>query len=172
MIPTIRKLFFSLWLVTLLTACGYRPSAHVVKKVIGKRVYTKVDVSRADPENAVLTKDGLNRALQTRLKSIVTTREEADSMIGVSYKSIHFTPLQYDKNGYVVEYQVNMRLKFTFEKKNHHEEKIILGLYEFPIAPTSIIANDLRLKAIEKSSVKALDQFIAYLSAKGYFVDE
>ena len=168
----IYKLLFSLWIVLLVTACGYRPSAQFAKKVIGERVYTNVDVSLADPENAVLTKDGLNRALQTRLKSIVTRKRDADSMIGVQYAGVIFIPLQYNKNGYVVQYQVVMKLKFTFVKGNYREERFTIGRYEFPIAPTAIIANDLRIKAIEKSSIKALDQFIAYLSAKGYFVDE
>ncbi len=168
----IYKLLFSLYIVLLVTACGYRPSAQFAKKVIGERVYTNVDVSLADPENAVLTKDGLNRALQTRLKSIVTRKRDADSMIGVQYAGVQFVPLQYNKNGYVVQYQVVMRLKFTFIKGENREEHFTIGRYEFPIAPTAIIANDLRVKAIEKSSEKALDQFIAYLSAKGYFVDK
>jgi outer membrane lipopolysaccharide assembly protein LptE/RlpB len=158
--------------LVLLTACGYRPSAQFAKKVIGEKVYTNVDVSLSDPENAVLTKDALNRALQTRLKTIVTRKEDAEAMIAVVYENIRFVPLQYDKNGYVVFYQVNMTLRFTFEKGKHQESRKIIGRYEFPILPTAIIANDLRIKAIEKSSSKALDQFIAYIAAKGYFVNE
>ena len=164
-------LFMSLMLF-MLSACGYKPSAQFAQKVIGEKVYTNVDVSLSDPENAVLTKDALNRALQTRLKTIVTRKENADSMIAVVYESINFVPLQYDKNGYVVYYQVNMTLRFTFEKNKKRESRKIIGRYEFPILPTAIIANDLRIKAIEKSSSKALDQFIAYIAAKGYFVDD
>jgi len=159
-------------MILLLTACGYRPSAQYAQKVIGERVYTNVDVSLSDPENAVLTKDALNRALQTRLKTIVTRKENAEAMIAVVYENISFIPLQYDRNGYVVFYQVNMTLRFTFEKDKHRESRRIIGRYEFPISPTAIIANDLRIKAIEKSSSKALDQFIAYIAAKGYFVNE
>jgi len=165
------QFFSSILLLFFLTACGYKPSAQFAKKVIGERVYTKVDVSLANPENAVLTKDGLNKALQTRLKTIVTRKSDADSMMGVRYESIRFVPLQYDKNGYVSYYQVVMTLRFTFEKEGYHEERRVVGRYEFPISPTAIIAYDLQLKAIEKSTTKALDQFIAYIAAKGYFVE-
>jgi len=169
---TIKLLVMSTLALLVLTACGYKPSAQFAKKVIGEKVYTDVDVSLANPENAVLTKDGLNRALQTRLKTIVTRKKDADSMIGVRYESIRFIPLQYDQNGYVVHYQVAMTLNFTFEKDGHHEERRTIGRYEFPILPTAIIAYDVQLRAIEQSSQKALDQFIAYISARGYFVDD
>ena len=166
------QFLLSLLIFALVNGCGYRPSSHVVKKVFGDRVYTKVDVSLATPENSVLTKDALNKALRTRLKTIVTRKENADSMLSVMYENITFIPLQYDKNGYVVEYQVNMKLKFTFEKDGKIEIRRTIGRYEFPISPTAIIAYDVQFKAIERSSVKALDQFFAYIAAKGYFVDK
>jgi hypothetical protein len=135
--------------------------------MISQKVYTEVEVSLSDPENAVLVKDALNRALYTRLKSQATRKEDAGSSIKVSYKSIRFVPLQYNSNGYVVYYQANITLKFIFEKGKEKEERSLVGRYEFPIRPSAIISNDLRFQAIEKGSVKALDEFISYISAKG-----
>ena len=157
-------LFFA---ILFLTACGYKPSSQYTKKIIGERVYTEVEVSFSDPENAVLIKDALNKALYSRLKSKATRKKHADSSIYVVYDNIRFVPLQYDKNGYIVYYQAYTTVGFTFLKGKIKEEKSIVGRYEFPIRPSAIISNDLRLKAIEKGSLKALDQFIAYLSAKG-----
>jgi len=154
-------------LVLMLTSCGYRPSSHFTSKTIGEKVYTEVDVSLSDPENAVLVKDALNRALYSRLKSLATTKEEADSTIKVAYDSIKFRPLQYDKNGYVVYYQANIRLRFELIRGDSREERVIMGRYEFPVRPSAIISNDLRFKAIERGSIRALDQFIAYISSKG-----
>jgi hypothetical protein len=151
----------------LFNACGYKPTSHYTKKMIGQTVYTEVEVSLSDPENSVLTKDALNRALYMRLKSHASSKEDADSYIKVAYKSIRFIPLQYDKNGYVVYYQAHITLGFTFEKAEEKEERLIVGRYEFPIRPSAIISNDLRFKAIEQGSIKALDEFISYLSAKG-----
>lgn len=158
--------------ILFLTGCGYKPSAHGAKKMIGERVFTQVDVSLSDPENAVLTKDALNIALQTRLKRIVSRPNSADSSIYVRYKDIRFIPLQYDRNGYVVFYQAQIRLSFRFVKGDLKEQRDILGRFEFPIRPSAIISNDLRLKAIEQGSLKALDEFIAYLSVKGLLLDE
>lgn len=156
-----------LLIMLLLTACGYKPSSHFTPKSIGEKVYTEVEVSLSDPENAVLIKDALNRALYSRLKSLATKREEADSVIKVAYHSIGFTPLQYDKNGYVVHYQANIVLKFEMIKGEKKEERRIVGRYEFPVRPSAIISNDLRFKAIERGSINALDQFIAYVASKG-----
>lgn len=161
-----------LLLMVLFISCGYKPSSHYAPKVIGERVYTQVDVSLSDPENSVLIKDALNRALYGRLKSLATTKESADSSIFVSYQSISFTPLQYDKNGYVVHYQANIVLKFKMLKGKKEEERRIVGRYEFPIRPSAIISNDLRLKAIERGSVNALDQFIAYVGSRGLLTHE
>jgi hypothetical protein len=155
-----------------LTGCGYKPSAHGAQKMIGNRVFTQVDVSLSDPENAVLTKDALNIALQTRLKRIVSKQSSADSSIFVRYKKIRFIPLQYNRNGYVVFYQAQITLEFMFIKGEMKEQRDILGHFEFPIRPSAIISNDLRLKAIEQGSLKALDQFIAYLSVKGFLLNE
>ena len=151
----------------LLLGCGYKPSSHFIPQIIGEKIYTEVEVSLSDPENAVLIKDALGQALYSRLKSLTTTKEEADSTIKVAYQSIRFSPLQYDKNGYVVYYQANIRLKFELIKGEQREEKFIVGRYEFPIRPSAIISNDLRFKAIERGSIRALDQFIAYISSKG-----
>ncbi len=169
---TIHYLLFTLIVVTLLlTSCGYKPSSHYTKKIVGEKVYTEVEVSLSDPENAVLIKDALNRALYSRLKSKATRKKNADSSIYVAYDNIHFIPLQYNKNGYVVYYQARITLGFTFVKGEVKEKRQIVGRYEFPIRPSAIISNDLRFKAIEQGSIKALDQFIAYLSAKGFLRD-
>ena len=166
-----KKYYVILLSLMVLTACGYKPSAHYAAKLIGEKVYTQVDVSLSDPENAVLTKDALNMALQTRLKRRVSKEKNADSSIFVFYKDIRFIPLQYDRNGYVVFYQAHIILDFTFKKEKIVENRKIVGRFEFPIRASAIISNDLRLKAIEKGSLKALDEFITYLSAKGLLLD-
>jgi len=154
-------------LTILLSGCGYRPSSHFTPKTIGQKVYTEVDISLSDPENAVLLKDALYKALYSRLKSKVTTKREADSMIKVTYQSLRFIPLQYDKNGYVVYYQAHISLRFQFIKGDKKEERVIIGRYEFPIRPSAIISTSLRFQAIEKGSLRALDEFISYLESKG-----
>ncbi len=166
-----KKIVSIIFIISLFSSCGYRPSSHYSKKIVTQKVYTEVDISLSDPENAVLVKDALNRALYTRIKSRASKREDTNSSIKVSYNSIHFIPLQYNKRGYVVYYQANISLKFLFEKGKEREERSLVGRYEFPIRPSAIISNDLRFRAIQKGSEKALDEFISYLSAKGLLDD-
>lgn len=164
----VKRVYLISLVLSLLTSCGYKPSSHYYKRVVGQKIYTEVEVSISDPENVILVKDALNRALYTRLKSQISKREEsADSTIKLSYKSIHFKPLQYNRNGYVVYYQADTTLRFNFENGKDREERLIVGHYEFPIRPSAIISNDLRFKAIENGSLKALDEFISYLAVKG-----
>lgn len=167
----LKKLFTLVIATLLLTACGYKPSSQYCHAIIGQNVYTEVEVSLSDPENAVLVKDALKRALYTRLKSKSTRKRDAESSIYVAYDNIRFVPLQYNKNGFVVYYQAHITLGFTFIKGEKKEKRQIVGRFEFPIRPSAIISNDLRFKAIEQGSIKALDQFIAYLSAKGVLLE-
>lgn len=167
-----QNFFTSMLLILFLTACGYKPSSQYTQKIMGEKVYTQVDVSLADPENSVLIKDALNKALYTRLKSRATRKKYATSSIYIKYNDISFMPLQYDQNGYVVYYQAVIRLGFRLIKDKFKEKRTIVGYYGFPIRPSAIISNDLRLKAIEKGSLKALDQFISYLSVKGVLLDD
>ena len=46
-------------------------------------------------------------------------------------------------------------------------KRLITGKYSFPIRPSAIISTSLRFEAIKKGSIKALDQFIAYLTTLG-----
>jgi len=154
-------------LTILLSGCGYRPSSHFTPKTIGQKVYTEVDISLSDPQNAILLKDALHKALYSRFKSRVSTKKDANSMIKVTYQSLKFIPLQYDRNGYVVYYQAHISLRFQFIKGDKKEERVIVGRYEFPIRPSAIISTSLRFQAIERGSMKALDKFIAYLESKG-----
>lgn len=162
-----KKSLFTFVVLLSITACGYKPSSQFVPQVIGDKVYTVVDVSLSDPENSVLTKDALNKALYSRLKTLASSKQEAQSTLKVSYHAIQFIPLQYDRNGFVVYYQANIRLKFEFQNGEKRCERIMTGRYEFPIRPSAVISNALRFQAIEKGSTQALNRFISHLSSKG-----
>ncbi len=154
-------------LMIIFIGCGYRPSANFTDKTLGKRVYTDIIVSLSDPQNSVLIKDAIYKALYSRLDSAVTDKRRADSIIKIKYKSIKFKPLQYDTHGYVVYYQADTTLDFTFIKDKRIIKKSITGRYSFPIRPSAIISTSLRFEAIKNGSDRAIEQFIAYLSGLG-----
>lgn len=163
---------FILIFILLVYGCGYRPSSSYTPKTLGDRVYIEVEVSLSDPENSVLIRDTITKAIYTRLKSVTATKKRAKSTIRVKYRDIKFIPLEYNRNGYVVHYQADVILDFTFEREKRSVKKRLVGRYDFPIRPSAIISTSLRFKAIEEGSKKALDEFIAYLGTLGLLHEE
>ncbi len=153
-------------IIFFLTSCGYKPSATYTKEMVGD-VSLDIDVSLSDPENSVLTKEAINRAILFRLKGNVVAKSDSTAHLKVSYKSIDFIPLQYDDSGYVRYYQTRTTLHFEFTKDKKVIQKDMVGLYAFPIQQSAIISSSNRYDAIEEGSKKAIDQFVAYMGVIG-----
>jgi len=164
-----KKLQMHHLLVTLVTlllvSCGYKPSSQYIKNTFDDNVYVEVVVDRAEPENAPFVKDEMNRLVYTRFKGRVTSKEQAGSTIRISYAGTTFTPLAYE-NGYVSRYQVNVRVNFDMMTKQGRLKKNISTIFESDIHAGSVDSSALRTEAIRKGLEKALDEFLAYVSAK------
>jgi len=150
----------------MISACGYKPSSHMIKNVFEDSVYVEVIVDRVEPENAAYVKDEMNRLVYTRFKGRVTSKEEAKSQIIISYAGSSFTPLAYE-DGYVTRYRANIRVRFDMVTKEGKLKKTISSIVESDIQASSLTSSALRTDAIRKGLGKALDEFLAYVSAKG-----
>ena len=150
----------------LLTACGYKPSSHVIKNVFSDKVYVEVIVDRVEPENAAFVKDEMNRLIYTRFKGRVTSKEQAGSQIRISYAGSSFVPLAYE-DGYVTRYRAIIRVRFNMITKDGKLNKKISSIVEADIRASSLTSSALRTEAIRVGLAKALDEFLAYVSAKG-----
>ncbi len=148
----------------LLVSCGYKPSSQLIKKTFEENVYVEVIIDRAEPENAPFVKDEMNRLVYTRFKGRVTSKEAAGSTIRISYAGTTFTPLAYE-NGYVSRYRVNVRVNFDMMTKQGRVRKRISTIFESDIQEGSIDSSALRTEAIRLGLEKALDEFLAYVSA-------
>ena len=163
---TIVKFWMTVSMVLLVSACGYKPSSHMIQNVFSDTVYVEVIVDRAEPENAPYVKDEMNRLIYTRFKGRVVPKEQAQSQIRLSYTGSTFTPLSYE-NGYVTRYRANIRVKFDMVNKEGKVSKTISSIVESDIQESSLTSSVLRTEAIGKGLAKALDEFLAYVSAKG-----
>ena len=161
---TIHYSLFTL-IALLLVSCGYKPSSHYIKNTFADAVYVEVVVDRAEPENAPFVKDEMNRLVYTRFKGRVTSKEEAESQIRISYSGSTFTPLAYE-NGYVTRYRANVKVHFDMLTKQGKLTKTINAVVESSIHPSSLTSSTLRTEAIRLGLEKALDEFLAYVSAK------
>ncbi len=155
----------------LLVSCGYKPSSHAIKNIFADDVYVEIVVDRVEPENAPFLKDELNRIVYTRFKGRVVPKSQAQSQLRVSYEGSTFTPLSYE-DGYVTRYRANIKVKFDMVTKQGKITKKINTVYESDIQASSLYSSALRTEAIRKGLEKALDEFLAYVSAKGMLNSE
>jgi len=160
------KFWMTVSMVLLLSACGYKPSSHMIQNVFSDTVYVEVIVDRAEPENAPFLKDEMNRLVYTRFKGRVVSKEQAESQLRLSYAGSTFIPLAY-KDGYVTRYRANIRVNFEMVTKEGKLNKTITSIVETDIQESSLTSSALRTEAIRIGLAKSLDQFLAYASAKG-----
>jgi hypothetical protein len=161
------QLLALLSLFILQSGCGYKPSAHYARAVVGEKVSTEVVISIQDPENTVLIQDAIQTAVITRFRSALTKRSEADTHLRIDLQHVAFTPLQYDVNGYIIVYRTRVTLQITRETGKSLRNYTVKGVYDFNIEPNAIISDQARFDAIRYGAQKAIDAFTAQVAAEG-----
>ncbi len=155
----------------LVNGCGYIPSSHAMKNLFDDAVYVEVNVDRGEPENAPYVKDELNRIILNRFGGRIVPKSQAKTFIYVSYAGSYFRPLTY-RDGYVTRYRVYVNVIFDMLTKKGELHKKIRSIYDADIQESSLASSTLRIEAIRKGLEKAMDQFVAYASAKGLMPDK
>ncbi len=154
--------------VLFFVSCGYKPTLHYSKNILGDKIYVEVKTSLEDPENTVLIRDAINEAVIMKFRSKSVSKKQANSELFVQLKRVSFLPIQYDRNGYVIAYKTYVDLVTTYKdkfgKKNNIHSR---GDYDFAIESNSVISDTKRFEAIKNASYKAIDEFISKLSIKG-----
>jgi uncharacterized lipoprotein YehR (DUF1307 family) len=160
-----KYLFVVLLSAFLLSACGYKPSSHFIRHMFNETIYVEVEVDRVEPENAPFLKDEMNRLVYHRFNGHIVPKAQASSQIYVSYKGSTFTPLTYE-DGYVTRYRANVKVDFTMITLQGKLSKTIISSVESDIPSSSLASATLHTQAIKEGLSKALDEFLAYVSAK------
>ncbi len=154
-------------LFTLFPGCGYKPSSHYAKNVMGETISTEVVIAMEDPENTVIIKDAIDSAIIMRFKASLRDRGSAQSHLKIRFDGVSFSPLQYDMNGYVIAYRTTVRLSITRTNGTTSKRYTVSGTYDFSIQAQAIISDQARFEAIRFGSAKAIDSFIARIAAEG-----
>jgi len=153
--------------VIVLSGCGYKPTTLYTQHVLTDKIFTEVEIYLRDPENAVLVKDAMNEAIVSRFGARIAKREDATTQLKIAFKTVAFTPIQYDANGYAVYYRANVSLKIHYESPKGEGDETVSGFYDFPIEPNAIISDAKRFEAIRFGAQKALDAFISRMAMRG-----
>lgn len=164
---TYRKIIISFFVLSLLAGCGYMPASKQARKSVGDKLFVEVVVSLEDPENAVLIKDAARKAVITRFHSSLVPQKMAKTTLLVSLRSVRFSPLQYDANGYVIVYRANIDINVERRSESASKRYKAQGTYDFAIEANAIITDSQRFDAIRQASLKALDSFVAQVGAEG-----
>lgn len=161
--------FFGFFLIAIfISGCGYKPSVQYTKDVLGERIHVEVAISRKDPKNSVIIKDAVNEAVITRLGGKLSTKELADSELYAKIGSTIFSPILYDKDGYVVSYKAKVSLSIKYITKSGKKESFsTIGEYDFPIEANSVISDTNRFEAIKYASLDALNEVISKIAMDG-----
>jgi hypothetical protein len=162
-----RKLLAILSLAFVFAGCGYKPAVHYSKKAIGDKVYAKVTMLRSDPENTLLIKDAINEAVVTKFGSKLASEKEAATKMYIEVASVGLSPIQYDQNGYIVLYRMNVVLNTTVVSKKESKLFQTSGSYDFSVEPNTTVSDSKRFEAIKNGSSKAIDMLISQISILG-----
>ena len=161
------KLLFLLFLFLELSGCGYKPSSHYSRKVVGEKISTSVTISAQDPENTVLIKDAVDRAIIETFRASLVDKKVADTHLNFSISKPRYTPIQYNADGFIIAYRATIILKIIRQTKDVKKRYSAKGTYDFAIAPNAVITDQERFDAIRYSADKAIASFIAQVSAEG-----
>lgn len=161
---------YSIALIALLfIACGYVPVASYSDKIFGEGVYVEITMDPQLPEASVSAKDAINLAILTRFNNILSSKQNAQSIIDVHVLSVNNTPVAYDANGFVSHYRATVNLVFKVQTINN----VVLntntsGYYDYPATSTSaLLIEEAKLSAVSNATIQALDKFISQMAYYG-----
>lgn len=147
--------------------CGYKPSAKFSRNIVGEKVSTSVIISLQDPQNTVMIKDAVDRAIIEVFKSSLVDRSLSDTHLVMKIIMPSYSPIVYDENGFVTGYRMSIVLNVQRETKNESKSYNTKGFYDFTVAPNAIVTDQQRFEAIDFAAQRAINAFIAQVSAEG-----
>ncbi len=156
-----------LFIVLILSGCGYIPSAKYARGVLGEKVYVTVDVLSAEPENSVIIKDALNQALISRFRVSLTDGKSAVTRLDISISSLSFAAIEYDENGYIIAQRANINLSIKRTRNSVSKQYTVTGSYDYDVDPNGVVSDTVRFQAIKSASLRALEALVTKLAVEG-----
>jgi hypothetical protein len=149
------------------TSCGYKPSSKYVREILGNKISTSIVISQINPENSVIVKDAVDRAIIEVFHASLVKKRYSTTHLVINMSAPSYAPLQYDNNGFIISYRAKITLKISRESKDLKKNYTSRGTYDFSVLPNSVLTDQERFDAIKFSSFKAISAFVAQVSAEG-----
>ena len=154
-------------LIFFLGGCGYAPNAKFSRDVMGEKISTSVVISAEDPQNTVVIKDAVDKAVIEVFQASLTTKEASDSHLVIQMNKPIYTPVVYDENGYITGYRMSVVLHIVRNSKGASKKYQTQGFHDFSVAPNAIVTDQDRFNAIGFAAQRAIRAFVAQVSAEG-----
>ena len=148
-------------------SCGYKPSSKFARSIVGEKISTSIIISQQDPENTVIIKDAVDAAIIEVFQASLTSKVLSDTHLVMNIANTYKVPIVYDKDGFVIGYRMYLKLNIKRYHNGSVKKYTTIGTYDFSIAPNAVITDKERFDAISFSATKAIQAFIAQLSAEG-----
>lgn len=161
------KIILSLLILLSFLSCGYKPSSKFAREVMGEKISTNIIISAYDPENTVIIKDAVDEAVITVFHSSLHDRANSDTHLEISISGISYSANVYNDNGYVIGYRMMVALNITRIHNGISKSYPVSGTYDFTVDPNATVTDKERFDAIRFSAAKAIESFVAKVSAEG-----
>ena len=160
--------YIFLLIALFLAGCGYKPISHHVRDNLGDSVFIEVKIDTRDPQNSVILKDEMSKMVFEKLHLNVVGKDETDNVIEVEIKDIIFSPLAENTSGFATFYRCEVVVEFKYSIKNKQKTRIFTkrGGYNLSLGDSSIITDSIRIEAINKSTLNALEGFISQIGVE------
>lgn len=159
-------LLLSLFLVAL-SGCGYKSSAKFSREVMGEKISTSVIISAVDPQNTVVIKDAVDRAIIEVFQASLVSKSESQTHLVLKMGVPAYAPIVYDENGYVIGYRMSVTLNIIKHTNGASKSYNTRGFHDFSVAPNAIVTDQDRFEAISSAAQRAIKSFVAQVSAEG-----
>jgi len=149
------------------TSCGYRATTYYTQKLVGKSVYTDININIVNPETTVALKDSLNEIVLNKFNSNLVPKSKADTQMIASLGSVRLSVLQYDDIGYVSMYRANVSVSLKIINQDITKSFSGSGYYDFAVSDGAISSKTQKLEAIKGASKSALDSIVSKIVYAG-----
>jgi len=163
----IRTLLLLSLVLALLSGCGYKSSAKFSREAMGDKISTSVVISSVDPQNTVLIKDAVDRAIIEVFQASLVSRSNSTTHLVLKMGTPSYSPIVYDENGYVTGYRMRVSLNIIKHTSGASKSYSARGFHDFSVAPNAIVTDQDRFEAISFAAQRAIKSFVAQVSAEG-----
>lgn len=163
----LKRVLLLFLLLVVVGGCGYAPSAKFSRNTLGEKISTSVIISAEDPQNTVVIKDAVDRAIIEVFQASLVSRELSDTHLVLKMGKPTYSPIVYDENGFVISYRMSVVLNIVKNSDGLSKNYNTKGFYDFSVAPNAIVTDQDRFDAIGFAAQRAIQSFIAQVSAEG-----